>query len=273
MGGLPRAADHRHRALPPRRGGPEVRRLAQQHVQPPRPRRRPRPRPRGARLRPPAPRAAAAARGLGELALRRRPRLGAALGAHADLHQELPALRRARRVRRLARYRDYIELLVRTRSIVEYTQVWWSVRPHFASAPSRCASATRRHRQESEGLAALIVACVAQAARDVDEGVPFEDPPPRLIEENMWRAIRYGQDGRMIDLRARRGVPVAARRSSAWPRGPRRCARSSASIRRSPSTTARSASVACSTPAPRCEEVYAATVRETRQSYPQEVTV
>src|SRR2546423_13016985 len=29
-------------------------------------------------------------------------------------------------------YRDYLDLLVRTKSIREYTQVWWSVRPHFA---------------------------------------------------------------------------------------------------------------------------------------------
>ena len=49
VGRLPRAADHRHRALPPRRGGPEVRGLAQQHLQPARARRRARHRPRGAR--------------------------------------------------------------------------------------------------------------------------------------------------------------------------------------------------------------------------------
>ena len=113
-------------------------------------------------------------------------------------------------------YRDYIELLVRTRSIVEYTQVWWSVRPHFAFGTVEMricdvqGSAT-----ESEGLAALIVACIVQAARDVDEGVPWEDPAPRLIEENMWRAIRFGQDGRMIDLEAPGGVPVGGDRRAA----------------------------------------------------------
>jgi carboxylate-amine ligase len=53
---------------------------------------------------------------------------------------------------------------------------------------------------ESEALAALIVACVGQAARDLDEGVPFADLPGRLLEENLWRAIRWGLDGRMIDL-------------------------------------------------------------------------
>jgi carboxylate-amine ligase len=98
-------------------------------------------------------------------------------------------------------YAQYIDFLVRTRSIVEYTQVWWSIRPHFSFGTVEvriCEAQTTG--SESEALAALIVACVAQAARDVDEGVPFEDPPRRFIEENFWRAIRYGVEGELIDL-------------------------------------------------------------------------
>ncbi len=106
-------------------------------------------------------------------------------------------------------YVDYIEFLVRTRSIVEYTQVWWSVRPHFSFGTVEVricdAQATAG---ESEGLAALIVACVAQAARDIDAGVPVVDEPGRLIEENMWRAIRFGLDGELLDLE--RGEPFPA---------------------------------------------------------------
>ena len=72
--------------------------------------------------------------------------------------------------------------------------------------------------QESEALAALMVACIAQAPRDVDEGVPFSDPPPRLIEENMWRAIRFGLDGRLIDLERGEEYPARAaiERLAAW---------------------------------------------------------
>ena len=106
-------------------------------------------------------------------------------------------------------YTDYIEFLARTRSIVEYTQVWWSIRPHFSfgTVEVRICDA-QPTAPESEGLAALIVACVAQAARDIDAGVPFVDLPPRLIEENMWRAIRYGLDGELLDLE--RGEPYPA---------------------------------------------------------------
>jgi glutamate---cysteine ligase / carboxylate-amine ligase len=98
-------------------------------------------------------------------------------------------------------YAEYIDFLVRTGSIVEYTQVWWSVRPHFSfgTVEMRICD-VQATAGESEALSALIVACVAQAARDDDERTPFEDPPRRLIEENFWRAIRHGLDGQLIDL-------------------------------------------------------------------------
>jgi glutamate---cysteine ligase / carboxylate-amine ligase len=106
-------------------------------------------------------------------------------------------------------FASYIDFLVRTQSIVEYTQVWWSVRPHFAFGTVEvriCDAQTTA--AESEGLAALIVACVAQAARDVDDGVPFEQLPGRMIEENMWRALRYGLDGELLDLERGRPYPA-----------------------------------------------------------------
>jgi glutamate---cysteine ligase / carboxylate-amine ligase len=106
-------------------------------------------------------------------------------------------------------FAQYIEFLVRTRSIVEYTQVWWSIRPHFSFGTVEVricdAQATAG---ESEGVSALIVACVAQAARDIDAGVAFDDLPGRLIEENLWRAVRYGLDGELLDLQ--RGEPYPA---------------------------------------------------------------
>jgi glutamate---cysteine ligase / carboxylate-amine ligase len=103
----------------------------------------------------------------------------------------------------------YIEFLVRTSSIVEYTQVWWSIRPHFSfgTVEVRICDA-QMTAPESEALAGLIVSCVAQAARDQDEGVPFVDLPRRMIEENVWRAVRHGLDGELLDLE--RGEPYPA---------------------------------------------------------------
>jgi glutamate---cysteine ligase / carboxylate-amine ligase len=108
-------------------------------------------------------------------------------------------------------YRDYIDFLIRTESIIEYTQVWWSIRPHlsFGTVEVRICDA-QSTATESEALSGLIVASVAQALRDIDEGVPFTDPPRRLVEENFWRAIRFGQDGMLLDLDRGEAFPAAA---------------------------------------------------------------
>ena len=116
-------------------------------------------------------------------------------------------------------YADYIEFLVRTNSIVEFTQVWWSVRPHhsYGTVEMRICDA-QTSGDHSTALAGLITACVAQAALDVDDGVPFVDPPGRLLEENFWRAIRFGLDGKLIDLERAEEYPAAAtlERLLAW---------------------------------------------------------
>jgi glutamate---cysteine ligase / carboxylate-amine ligase len=107
-------------------------------------------------------------------------------------------------------FADYISFLMNSRSIVEYTQVWWSIRPHFSFGTVEVRICDcQLTAGESEGLAALIVACVAQAARDIDEGVPHEDLPGRMIEENMWRAIRHGLDGELLDLERREPFPAS----------------------------------------------------------------
>ena len=98
-------------------------------------------------------------------------------------------------------YADFIDLLVRTNSIVEATQLWWSVRPHhtFGTVELRICDAQTRG-EESFGLAALITACIAQSALDYDDGRLPEPLGQREIEENLWRAIRYGAEGLMIDF-------------------------------------------------------------------------
>ena len=110
-------------------------------------------------------------------------------------------------------YAEFIETLERTGSIVESTQLWWSVRPHhhFGTVEVRICDAQTRG-DESFGLAGLIAACIAQTALDYDEhGYEGKGPPlaDREIEENLWRAIRYGLSGKLIDFR--RGVEMEAR--------------------------------------------------------------
>jgi len=107
-------------------------------------------------------------------------------------------------------FEDYVSFLYRTGSITEHTQIWWSIRPHlaFPTVEVRIADA-QPDLGEAQALAALAYAIVVRTARAHDEGEPLPDLPHRLLEENLWRAIRYGLSGELIDFD--RGEPVPAR--------------------------------------------------------------
>ena len=98
-------------------------------------------------------------------------------------------------------FERYVRFLYATRSIDEHTQLWWSVRPHlaFPTVEIRICDA-QPDLGEARGLAALCYALTARIARAHDEGEPLPSHPHRLIEENLWRATRYGLSGELIDL-------------------------------------------------------------------------
>jgi glutamate---cysteine ligase / carboxylate-amine ligase len=101
-----------------------------------------------------------------------------------------------------AGFEEYVSFLYATGSIDEHTQLWWSVRPHlaFPTVEIRICDA-QPDLEDSRALAALCYALTARIARALDEGEPLPDYPHRLIEENFWRAIRWGLAGELIDLR------------------------------------------------------------------------
>jgi glutamate---cysteine ligase / carboxylate-amine ligase len=98
-------------------------------------------------------------------------------------------------------FERYVRFLYDTGSIDEHTQLWWSVRPHlgFPTVEIRIADA-QPDLADARSLAALAHALAVRIARALDEGEPLPDYPHRLIEENLWRAIRYGLSGELIDL-------------------------------------------------------------------------
>src|SRR6185437_5488015 len=100
-----------------------------------------------------------------------------------------------------AGFEEYVRRLYETGSIDEHTQLWWSVRPHlaFPTVEIRIADA-QPDLAEARSLAALAYALTVRIAHALDEGEPLPDFPHRLIEENFWRAIRYGLSGELIDL-------------------------------------------------------------------------
>ena len=109
-------------------------------------------------------------------------------------------------------YEDYVRFLYETGSVTEHTQLWWSVRPHlaFPTVEIRIADG-QPDLAEAQALAAFATALAARIARAHDEGEPLADQPHRLIEENMWRAIRWGLSGDFLDLERGDVLPTRAR--------------------------------------------------------------
>jgi carboxylate-amine ligase len=106
----------------------------------------------------------------------------------------------------------YVRFLYETGSITEHTQIWWSVRPHlaFPTVEIRICDA-QPDLGESRSLAALAYGLTARIARALDEGEPLPDLPHRLVEENLWRAIRHGCSGELIDFERGESIPARAR--------------------------------------------------------------
>ncbi len=109
-----------------------------------------------------------------------------------------------------AEWEEYVRFLYETGSVTEHTQLWWSVRPHlaFPTVEIRICDA-QPELAESRSLAALCFSLTARIARALDEGEPLPARPNRLLEENLWRAIRWGLSGELIDFE--RGEPIPAR--------------------------------------------------------------
>jgi len=107
-------------------------------------------------------------------------------------------------------FEEYVAFLYRTGSIDEHSQLWWSVRPHLAYPTVEIPICDAQPElAEAQALAALAYALAARCARAYDEREELPELPRRLLEENLWRAIRYGLSGELIDFD--RGVPIPAR--------------------------------------------------------------
>jgi glutamate---cysteine ligase / carboxylate-amine ligase len=108
-------------------------------------------------------------------------------------------------------FERYVRFLYDTGSMTEHTQLWWSVRPHlaFPTVEMRICDG-QPELGEAQALAALIYSLTARIARAVDEREPLPSYPHRLIEENLWRAIRHGMAGELIDLGTGRVRPARA---------------------------------------------------------------
>jgi len=101
----------------------------------------------------------------------------------------------------LSEYEDYCKLLVKTGCVDNAKKIWWDIRlhPFFDTLEVRVCDAQSRV-DDTLAMAALIQAIIAKLHKLQWQNMSFRIYRRRLIDENRWRASRYGIDGKLIDF-------------------------------------------------------------------------
>lgn len=98
-------------------------------------------------------------------------------------------------------YASLLETLVETNSVPDGSKIWWDVRPHhkFPTLEFRVCDVCTRV-DEAIAVAAILQAIIAKLWKLRRDNMTFRVYPQTLIEENKWRAVRFGLDGKLIDF-------------------------------------------------------------------------
>jgi len=101
----------------------------------------------------------------------------------------------------LSEYEDFCKLLVKTGCIDNAKKIWWDIRlhPFFDTLEVRVCDAQSRV-DDTLAIAALIQAVIAKLHKLLRQNITFRVYRRRLLDENRWRASRYGIDGKLIDF-------------------------------------------------------------------------
>ena len=116
-------------------------------------------------------------------------------------------------------YTDLIDTMVRTKSIPDGSKIWWDVRPHYRypTLEFRICDVNTKV-DEAICVAAILQAVVAKMWKLRRDNLTFRVYASDLIEENKWRAVRYGLGGNLIDFgkKAESPAPVLIRELVQW---------------------------------------------------------
>jgi carboxylate-amine ligase len=108
-------------------------------------------------------------------------------------------------------FENYVNLLIATNCIDNGKKIWWDVRPHpqFNTLEFRVCDMPVTA-DETVAIAALFQAVVARLYQLRTQNLGFRVYPRSLVQENKWRAARYGLDGKLIDFGKRTEVDARA---------------------------------------------------------------
>src|SRR5947208_1015684 len=108
-------------------------------------------------------------------------------------------------------YEGMVETMVRTNCIPDGTKIWYDVRPNWRYPTLEfriCDVCTKL--DEAVCIAAIFQAIIAKLWKLRRDNLTFRHYPTELIEENKWRAVRFGLDGNLVDLGKQEELPARA---------------------------------------------------------------
>lgn len=113
------------------------------------------------------------------------------------------------RFRSYQEYRSFVDILVRTNSIPNASRIYYDIQPHhrFPTLLVRICDMVPNYR-DALAITALIQATVAWMVDLAQHNMAFRHYERTLINENKWRAVRYGQSGQLIDFGVEQEAPV-----------------------------------------------------------------
>ena len=108
-----------------------------------------------------------------------------------------------------ASFQRYVDLLVKTGCVNDGKKIWWDLRPHpiFPTLEFRICDIPTRV-DDTVAIAALFQAIVAKLTKLIEKNLGFRLYRRMLVQENKWRAVRWGIDGKMIDFGKQKEVPT-----------------------------------------------------------------
>ena len=145
---------------------------------------------------------------------------GRKTGLHSHRSKVMEGLPTAGLPTLMRNWSEYVWLvnhMIDTGFINTIREIWWDVRPHhnFGTVEVRVCDMPG-NLQDTLALAALVQCLVKALSDEIDNGTYQHDSHPMMVQQNKWRAARFGNQARLVDTVTYQSAPVVPKPSSGW---------------------------------------------------------
>ncbi len=119
--------------------------------------------------------------------------------ARSKVFEGLPTAGLPHQLKDWAQFEEYMETLIKTGTIDSIKEVWWDVRPHPTYGTVELRICDGLPTMAEVGMVAALSQCLVDTLdREIDKGYTLPTPRRWVVQENKWRAARYGLDAEII---------------------------------------------------------------------------